>query len=66
MLGVEKFTVLKPEMGHTFYLNYSNEDENITKDYEPKLQVQYMEKLCVLGIAFANSGVNKYWMDDYY
>jgi len=44
MLGIEKFAVLKLEIGHTFGLNYSNKDDNITKAYEPELQVQYMEK----------------------
>lgn len=44
MLSVEKFAILKPAMGHIFDLDYSNEDDNITKGYEPKLQVLYIEK----------------------
>ena len=60
MLDVKKFAILKLKMGHTFGLkNYSNEDDNITKSYEPKLQVQYMEKNeYIPGMDLANNGLD--------
>ncbi|MFB5600107.1 MAG: hypothetical protein ACE5SW_07785 [Nitrososphaeraceae archaeon] len=46
MLDVEKFIILKPEVGHIFDLEYSNDNDNdnITKGFEPKSQVLYIEK----------------------
>lgn len=66
MFVAENFTILQPEIGHTFGLNYSN-DNNIRKNSEPILQVQHMRKNeYILGIGLENDCVDRDWCDDEY
>lgn len=67
MLSVEKLAILQPEIGHTFVLNASNYEDNITKGYEPKLQVQYVEKNeYILGMGIEYNCIDTYGLDDEY